>query len=99
MRGLLGEVAKRFKQSDMKKLFILSLLLVSCSPESVGEELDCNCNRIKAVTKVKIIGTPEKPEGFWTVRYTTINDCTEIQNSFNRTYTQEGWIKEVGDCL
>lgn len=79
----------------MRKLTLLftSLFIISCSTDDAP---DCNCDRIIGpITEFTIVNPSN--DGFGTTRfgnYTTINDCTGIQRSWNWSGTRP----RVGDC-
>jgi hypothetical protein len=70
----------------MKRKILLGLLVIgfaSCNKEEVTtnepvESLDCDCNRVVQVNSVNV-----STQTIW--YYTTINDCTGIQNNNEST--------------
>ena len=72
----------------MKKsvLLLASLFLLSCSPEEVPK--DCGCDRIVEVASFTL------PDRSVFGKYTTINDCTGVQNS----YDWRGTTPSKGSC-
>ena len=88
-------------------LFITTLLLMSCEKEEVQPNaqdsqettlVDCDCDRVVAIKKFYIIGTPESPQGSYYCPITTINDCSEIQKNRSFSFKNESSIPKVGEC-
>ena len=72
-----------------KLLILAALILTSCTPEEVPAiQKDCNCDKVVSVSYFKSQG---RNFGY----YTTINECSGLQNS-NIPYAN--FIPKVGDC-
>lgn len=87
----------------MKKLLVLALLaLASCSPETATEDVtptpNCDCDRVVEVFTFVVVGTPENPALNYVSRYTTINDCTQIQKTKSYTTTNPDLSPKVNQC-
>jgi hypothetical protein len=88
----------------MKKLllFTLAIGMVACSQEEPQtnnpDEPNCNCDRVVEVFTFNIVGTPENPAINYYSRYTTINDCTQIQREKTFNTTNPSLSPQVGQC-
>ena len=77
-------------KTRINKLLILAgLILTSCTPEEVPAiQKDCNCDK---VVDRSIFNSQGRVFGY----YTTINECTGLQNT-NIPYVN--FIPKIGDC-
>jgi phosphorylcholine metabolism protein LicD len=65
----------------MKKLFILSLIFISCKKDVINTNSnvkDCNCDRVVERHKFNMVGN-QPGQIVYFGDYITINDCTGVQ--------------------
>lgn len=84
----------------MKRLILLSLLIVaSCNtPQNQEPAPNCDCDKVVEKTTFNVVGTPQNPALHYHTVYTTINECTHIQRSKTFDTTDPSLIPQVGQC-
>ena len=90
----------------MKKLllFTLAIGMLACSqgePQNEPnnpDEPNCQCDRVVEVFTFSIIGTPQNPATNYYSRYTTINDCTQIQREKTFNTIDPNLSPQIGQC-
>jgi hypothetical protein len=89
----------------MKKLFLFTLAIgmVACSQEEPNnnnnpDEPNCDCDRVVEVYTFNVVGTPENPAIVYYSRYTTINDCTQIQREKTYNTINPALSPQLGQC-
>ena len=84
----------------MKRIILLSLLIVaSCNtPQNEEPTANCDCDKVVEKTTFNVVGTPQNPAIQYNTVYTTINECTQIQKSKTFNTTDPNLIPQIGQC-